>query len=242
MKIIGVIPARWGSTRFPGKPLADLLGKPLVVRVYEQAKKCRLLAEVIIATDDRRILAAAKSFSALAVLTGKDCLSGTDRIAEVVRNIPADIVVNIQGDEPLINPRAITAAIKPLLADEQVLVSTLACPLNNKEDLDNPNVVKVVLDKKGYALYFSRSVIPYSRDTLDPLRYKKHLGLYVYRKDFLKVITRLPMSPLEKIEKLEQLRILENGYKIKVVFTKYDTIGVDTPEDLIKITGGKKSD
>lgn len=232
MKIIGVIPARWGSTRFPGKPLADLLGKPLVLRVYERAKKCKLLNRVIIATDNNEILAVTRSFGAEAILTGKDCCSGTDRVAQAVKKIAADIVVNIQGDEPLINPRAIGAAIKPLLADKKILVSTLACPLENKEELADPNVVKVVTDSKGFALYFSRSVIPY---TLESCVYWKHLGLYVYRRGFLEKFVGWPMTPLEKIEKLEQLRILEQGYKIKVVFTRYDSIGVDTPQDLERV-------
>ncbi len=233
MKAIGVIPARYGSKRFPGKPLADILGKPMIQYVWERASKTKTLEEVIIATDDERILRKAKEFGAEAVLTSPSLSSGTERVAEAVKDLDADIVVNIQGDEPLIEPRAIDEAIKSLIKDPKIPVATLAYRMTKKEEIEDPNVVKVVFDKNNFALYFSRFPIPYSREHRLPIY--KHIGLYVYRKEFLAKLVQLEPSPLEKIEDLEQLRVLENGYRIKIVKTECDSIGVDTPEDLERV-------
>jgi 3-deoxy-manno-octulosonate cytidylyltransferase (CMP-KDO synthetase) len=193
-----------------------------------------MLADLIVATDDERILETVTDFGGNAVMTSPEHKSGTDRIAEVARKIDADIVVNIQGDEPLIEPKAIDAAVEPLLEDETIVMSTLASEISNDNELANPNVVKVVLDNDNFALYFSRSPIPFARDGLD-LRnqvYYKHIGLYVYRTNFLINFSEMAQSYLEKLEKLEQLRALENGYRIKVIKTQYKSIGVDTPDDL----------
>lgn len=234
MKTIAIIPARYASTRFPGKLLAEFLGKTIIQHVYQRAEQSELLADLMVATDDERILNTVKEFGGNAVMTSSEHKSGTDRIAEVARKIDADIVVNIQGDEPLIEPTAIDAAIQPLLEDETIAMGTLASQISNDTELANPNVVKLVLDKNDFALYFSRSPIPFARDGLD-LRnqvYYKHIGLYVYRTNFLIKFSEMEQSYLEKLEKLEQLRSLENGYRIKVIKTQYKSIGVDTPEDL----------
>lgn len=234
MRAIGVIPARYGSTRFPGKPLADILGKPMIQYVWEKASQTKTLEKVIIATDDKRILKKAKEFGAEGVLTSPLLSSGTERVAEAVKDLDVDIVANIQGDEPLIKSQAIDEAIKPLIDDPKILISTLACKIIREEDIDNSNIVKVVFDKDNFALYFSRSPIPHSelRTPNPELRIYKHLGLYVYRKSFLLQLAEMEPTPLEKIERLEQLRVLENDYRIKVVETEYDSLGVDTPEDL----------
>ncbi len=237
MKAIGVIPARYGSTRFPGKPLADILGKPMIQHVWERASQAKTLEKMIIATDDERILRKAKEFGAEAVLTSSSLSSGTERVAETVRDLDADIVANIQGDEPLIKPRAIDEAIKSLIDDPEIPMATLAYKMTEKEEIEDPNVVKVVFDKDNFALYFSRSPIPYSKLKTQNSKLKtyKHLGLYVYRKEFLLKLAKMEPSPLERMEGLEQLRVLENGYRIKVVETEYDSIGVDTPEDLKRV-------
>jgi 3-deoxy-manno-octulosonate cytidylyltransferase (CMP-KDO synthetase) len=214
--------------------LAEFLGKTIIQHVYERAEQSEVLADLIVATDDERILETVTDFGGNAVMTSSDHQSGTDRIAEVARKIDADIVVNIQGDEPLIEPKAIDAAVEPLLEDETIAMSTLASEISNDNELANPNVVKVVLDNDNFALYFSRSPIPFARDGLD-LRnqvYYKHIGLYVYRTNFLINFSEMAQSYLEKLEKLEQLRALENGYRIKVIKTQYKSIGVDTPDDL----------
>jgi 3-deoxy-manno-octulosonate cytidylyltransferase (CMP-KDO synthetase) len=233
MKAIGVIPARYGSKRFPGKPLADILGKPMIQYVWERASKTKTLEKVIIATDDERILKKAKEFGAEAVLTSLSLSSGTERVAEAVKDLDADIVANIQGDEPLIEPRAIDEAIKFLIEDPKIPVATLAYRVTKKEEIGGPDVVKVVFDNNNFALYFSRSPIPYSKEYCSP--FYKHLGLYIYRKNFLLKLAQMKPTPLERIEGLEQLRVLENGYRIKVVETEYDSIGVDTPEDLERV-------
>lgn len=230
--IIGVIPARYASTRFPGKPLADIFGKPMLQWVYENSGKSKLINEIIIATDDKRIFDTAKKFGGKVVLTSKEHKSGTDRIFEAVRNISCDIVVNIQGDEPFINAENIDRAIAPMLNDSKVLVSTIAMKIDNTTDIRNPNKVKVIFDKNNFALYFSRSIIPFERNRT---QYYKHIGLYVYRKKFLLKYAKMKRTNLEISEELEQLRILENGYKIKVVEVKEDSISVDTPSDLKKI-------
>jgi len=234
MKVIGVIPARWGSTRFEGKILVELAGKPMIQHVWERARQSRMLEECIIACDDERILKATQQFGAKAFLTSPGHPSGTDRIAEAVRYMECDIVVNIQGDEPLIDPAVINDLANALVQDESSMMGTVIKVITEREDLDNPNVVKVVVDEQRNALYFSRSCIPYDRDSQNINCYK-HLGLYAYRKDFLLKITKLPKSYLERAEQLEQLRVLEAGYKIKTVVTDVETIGVDTLEDLRRV-------
>jgi 3-deoxy-manno-octulosonate cytidylyltransferase (CMP-KDO synthetase) len=235
MKIIGVIPARYGSTRFPGKAVAEINGKPMIQHVWENSSKSKLINELYVATDDKRIFDAVNGFWGRAVMTSKKHNSGSDRIGEVVKNIKCDIVVNIQGDEPFINPLNIDKAIKPLTTDKNIQVSTLCTRIKNKNEIDNPNVVKVVTDKNGSALYFSRHTIPYNRDNAKGINYYKHIGLYVYRKDYLMKFVKMNPSKLELTEKLEQLRILENGGKIRVVVTNIDSFTIDTIDDLKKI-------
>ncbi len=233
LKVIAVIPARYCSSRFDGKALADIHGKPMIEWVYRQAVKSLLVNKTIVATDDERIFQAVTKFGGEAVMTSTDNKTGTDRIAESVKNINTDIVVNVQGDEPLITPEVIDSVVQPLLDNSKLQMATAVCEIKNKQELDNPNIVKVAMDHQDYALYFSRSIIPYQgKYQENSFPFYKHLGLYSYRKDFLLHLTGLPQSSLEKAEKLEQLRALENGYKIKVVKTKYDGIGVDTEEDL----------
>jgi 3-deoxy-manno-octulosonate cytidylyltransferase (CMP-KDO synthetase) len=232
-----IIPARYASTRFPGKPLAQLWGKPLIQHVYERARKAQLADHVVVATDDARIATAARAFGAEVALTRPDHPSGTDRVAEVAATIVTDLVVNVQGDEPLIDPAAKDAAIAPLAADPAIPMGTLCAPLESVEDLANPNVVKVVFDRKGFALYFSRLPIPFVRDQGGGVTRYRHLGLYVYRRDFLLSLAQLAPTPLEEAEKLEQLRVLEHGYKIKVVVVPHPSPGVDTPGDLERLRG-----
>ena len=234
MTTIGVIPARLGSTRFPGKVLADIAGKSMIQHVWDGAKKSKLLDDLIIACDDEKILKVAKSFGAKAVLTSGDHSSGSDRIAEAVENLDVDIIVNIQADEPFIQPSVIDHLVEVLKSDASSVMATVVKIIENPEDCQNPNVVKVVLDDQKNALYFSRSLIPYNRGK-EKIAYYKHLGIYAYRKDFLFKFKNLPKSNLEKIEQLEQLRVLEAGYKIKTVLTDVDSIGVDTPEDLERV-------
>jgi 3-deoxy-manno-octulosonate cytidylyltransferase (CMP-KDO synthetase) len=233
MKIIGIIPARYGSTRLEGKPLKDICGKPMIQYVYEAAQKVDLLTKVVVATDDQRIVEAVEKFGGQAHLTSVDHKTGTDRIAEVARNIEADIVVNIQGDEPLLDPRQIDEAIQPMMDSQSLMVCTLCRPLQSEEDLEDPNLVKTVFDLKGNALYFSRSLIPYPRKT-DGHRAYEHIGIYAYRKKFLMQYVQMPQTPLEISESLEQLRILENGIRLKVVVTRFEekSLSVDTAEDL----------
>jgi 3-deoxy-manno-octulosonate cytidylyltransferase (CMP-KDO synthetase) len=239
--IIGIIPARYSSTRFPGKPLALIKGKPMIVRTLESSSKSKLMNKVIVATDDERIMEAVKSCGGEAVMTPSDLESGTDRIAYVAKNIDCDIVINIQGDEPFIDARAIDAAIEPLIEDDSILISTLIKKIETVEDLLNNNINKVVIDKKDFAIYFSHSIIPFVRninDEKDWLKYHvfyKHIGLYVYDKNFLMKYSSLPKSGLENVERLEQLRIIENGYKIKCIKTDYESVSIDALEDLKKI-------
>jgi len=235
-KVVGVIPARYGSSRFRGKIVADICGKPMIQRVYEQSKKSKLLDELIVAVDDERVLRCVEEFGGKAVMTRADHQSGTDRLAEAMEKIEADIVVNIQGDQPLFDSKMIDEAVQPMLDDPAIKMSTLKTKIG-EEDYSDPAVVKVVVDEEDNALYFSRSLIPYSRDKVAVDVYE-HVGLYVYRKDFLLEISKMPQTALEKIEMLEQLRVLEKGYKIKVIETKCDSISgisVDTPEDLAKV-------
>lgn len=233
VKVTGIIPARYQSTRFPGKPLADICGKPMIQHVYERAKAASVLEDVLVATDDARIYEAVTGFGGKAVMTSPHHSTGTDRLAEVATELDSDIVVNIQGDEPLLRPESIEQAVRPLLEDESLEMSTLKLRIENPEDVLDPNVVKVVTDLNGNALYFSRAPIPYPRE--GTTTYYRHIGLYVYRREFLLRFAKLAPTPLETIEKLEQLRALENGYKIRVVETEYSAIGVDTPEDLEKV-------
>ncbi|MDD5491651.1 MAG: 3-deoxy-manno-octulosonate cytidylyltransferase [bacterium] len=234
MKIIGVIPARLESTRLPEKPLQVIQGKYLVQRVYEQAKKARYLDDVIIACDHEKIASVCRQAGIKAVMTSRNCSSGTDRVAEVARMMKADVFLNIQGDEPLIDPRTIDQ-VALLFRDKNVIMGTAVIHLLNKPDIQDPNVVKAVLDKKNNVLYFSRSQLPYQRNQVEDLVYYKHLGLYGFRREFLLNFAALPQTILEKTESLEQLRALENGYKIRAVITKYDSIGVDTAKDLKKV-------
>ena len=235
MRVIGVIPARYHSTRLPGKPLADIIGKPMIQHVYENTARSATLDEVIVATDDKRVIEAVEKFGGKARMTSKDHLTGTDRIAEVAENYDVRIVVNIQGDEPFVNPGMIDEIVTPLMEDENIPMSTLKHEITDKEDLNNPNVVKVVTDSSDFALYFSRSLIPYPRYEQDHKAYE-HIGIYAYRKDFLLHFSGLSPTGLERTEALEQLRALENGYRIKVILTQQDyfPLSVDTPGDLEK--------
>ena len=239
--ILGVIPARFASTRLLGKPLADIGGKPLLQHTYEGAGKSKLLDKIVIAVDDDQVAKTAKGFGASILMTPKECATGSDRIAIVAKEFPrADIIVNIQGDEPFISGMMIDQAIEPLLFDDEVNVSTLAKLIDNIEEFESSSVVKVVFDYKNFALYFSRSPIPFVREAtnkkemLEIANVYKHIGLYVYRKDYLLKFTKLEPTDLEQWEKLEQLRMLENGFKVKIVETEYDSFSVDTPEDLEK--------
>ncbi len=239
MKIHGIIPARYASTRFPGKPLHLIAGKPLIQRVVEQCRKAKLLSEVIVATDDARIAAVARAFCRVE-LTRADHPSGSDRIAEVAARCECDAVVNIQGDEPLIDPAVIDAVAEALARSE---MSTAATTIRSVEEYDNPNVVKVVADALGRALYFSRRTIPYLReaanrsakDQLAAFPFLKHLGIYGYRRETLLRLVKFPVSSLEAAEKLEQLRALENGIAIAVVKVDYDSVGVDVPADVARV-------
>ena len=235
-----VIPARYGSTRFPGKPLAQLWGKPIIQHVWERASRSRLCSRVIIATDDERIAAAARGFGAEVAMTRPDHPSGTDRVAEVAANLQANLIVNVQGDEPLVDPAAIDAAVEPLAADPAIPMGTLAAPCEEVADLMNPNIVKVVMDQAGFALYFSRLPIPFVREGHAEATKHRHIGLYVYRREFLLGLAKLAPTPLEQTEKLEQLRVLEHGQKIKVVVVPSASPGVDTVEDLRTLERGQQ--
>jgi len=237
LDVIGVIPVRYSSTRFEGKALADILGKPMIQRVWERARQALLLDDLIIACDDERIASVAKEFGAKVALTAKAHPCGTDRICEVVNPIDVKIVINIQGDEPLIQPTMIDGVARALLDDSSISMATVMKAIEEPEVINDPNVVKVVIDKNNFAVYFSRAPIPFhaKNSQIKLPVYFKHIGLYSYTKDFLFIYKNLPVSYLERVESLEQLRILEEGYKIKVIETKYDTIGVDTPQDLSKV-------
>ncbi|GAB6099444.1 3-deoxy-manno-octulosonate cytidylyltransferase [Halanaerocella petrolearia] len=234
MKVVAIIPARYSSTRLPGKPIKKINNKPMIQHVYERTNQAQNLDQVIVATDDERIYQAVKEFGGRVEMTSSDHQTGTDRLAEVAQDIEADVIVNVQGDEPLIAPEMIDQAVGPLLEDKSLQMGTLKHPITDSEELENPNLVKVVTDKNDFALYFSRSPIPYPRQEND-ITYYKHIGLYVYRREFLLQYTDLPATPLEQQESLEQLRALENGYRIKVIETEHQSIGVDTPQDLEKV-------
>jgi 3-deoxy-manno-octulosonate cytidylyltransferase (CMP-KDO synthetase) len=239
VKIHGIIPARYASTRFPGKPLALIAGQPLIQRVVEQCRKAKSLSEVIVATDDARIAEVAKAFCRVE-MTRADHPSGSDRIAEVAARCDCDAVVNIQGDEPMIDPTVIDAVAGALARNE---MSTAATPIRSVEEYDNPNTVKVVVGAAGRALYFSRRTIPYLREAagrpakeqLAAFPFLKHLGIYGYRRETLLRLVKFPVSPLEQAEKLEQLRALENGIAIAVVKVDYDSVGVDVPADVARV-------
>ena len=237
MKILGIIPARYASTRFPGKPLALIAGKPLIQHVVERCQKAGSLADVIVATDDTRIWEVAQNFCH-AEMTGPNHPSGSDRIAEVARNCQCDGVVNIQGDEPLMDAKVIDSVAAAL---EEFEMTTAAAAITEPAELDNPNIVKVVVNAGGRALYFSRRTIPYVRDAargeeqLAAFPFLKHVGIYGYRRETLLRLVRFPVSPLERAEKLEQLRALENGIEIGVVKVKYESIGVYVPADVKKV-------
>lgn len=236
MTAIGVIPARWSSTRFPGKILADIGGKSVLRHVWEKAVKATGLSEVLIACDEPHVFEAARAFGAKAVMTRKDHPSGSDRVAEAVGSVSADIIVNVQGDEPFIDPSLIDALVTALRQDPVPVMATVIKSIASKEDFYNPNIVKVVIDNGHNALYFSRAPIPHHRDgsITDYTRHYRHVGLYAYRRNFLLDLCRWPKSFLEQEECLEQLRVLEQGYKIRTVLTDIETIGVDTPADLDK--------
>jgi 3-deoxy-manno-octulosonate cytidylyltransferase (CMP-KDO synthetase) len=235
LHVVVVIPARFASTRFPGKPLADIDGRPMIEHVYRRAAASPVVSQVIVATDDLRIATTVTRFGGNVRLTRADHQSGTDRLAEVVENLDCDVVVNVQGDEPLLDSGAIAQAVAPF-GDPAISMTTLYRRIDDQSDLTNPNVVKVVVDRGGYALYFSRAPIPYARDPRNgwPPLYR-HVGLYAYRRSALLVLASLEPTPLERTEALEQLRALEHGIRIKAVETTYDSIGVDTPEDLEQV-------
>jgi 3-deoxy-manno-octulosonate cytidylyltransferase (CMP-KDO synthetase) len=239
MKTLGIIPARYASTRFPGKPLVDIAGKSMIQRVYEQARKCNQLSEVVVATDDARIFDHVVAFGGGAVMTSPDHQSGTDRCAEVALKHPDyDVVINIQGDEPYIDPEQITKLIS-CFNDAETQIATLIKKVVTEQELHNTNSPKVIINRDFEAIYFSRSPLPYIRGQeestwLQHFTYFKHIGIYGYRADILRQITKLPLSSLEKAESLEQLRWIENGYRIKVAETELETYAIDTPEDLKK--------
>jgi len=244
MKITAVIPARYASTRFPGKALAEIDGRPMIQHVYERAVQSELVGRVIVATDDTRIADAVNSFGGEAIMTSTSHETGTDRLAEVAAGLDSDIIVNLQGDEPLIDPTMIDQAIQPFLEDSDLRMGTVKTRIKCLHDFLSPNAVKVVTDNRGYALYFSRSPLPFFRDKWKDLKDDsfcsgkllcyKHVGLYVYRRDFLLKFAAMPATFLEISEKLEQLRAIENGVKIRVVESEFESVGVDTPDDLLK--------
>ena len=240
MQILGLIPARYASTRFPGKPLVDIAGKSMIQRVFEQAKKCGQLDEVVVATDDERILNHVLAFGGNAIMTSTEHQSGTDRCAEVSLQYPEfDVIINIQGDEPFIDPEQISKVISCFDSPDTQL-ATLVKKIGSEQELFNPNSPKVIINKNSEAIYFSRLPLPYIRgqeqeNWLQHFIFFKHIGIYGYRADILHQVTKLPVSSLEKAESLEQLRWIENGYKIKVAETDLETYAIDTPEDIVNL-------
>jgi 3-deoxy-manno-octulosonate cytidylyltransferase (CMP-KDO synthetase) len=236
-KVVVVIPARYGSTRLPGKPLVLLTGKPMIQRVYERAKLAKQANQVIVATDDERIVKAVEAFGGEARMTRADHRTGTERVAEVAAHVDGDIFVNVQGDEPLLDPTALDTAVNSLLEEPVASISTVATPIKTPGDIMDPNVVKTVLDFDGNALYFSRAPIPWVRDTASKtlVRHLKHLGLYVFQREALLEYATLPQGELERIEQLEQLRWMENGWKIRVAEVEHDAVSVDVPEDVARV-------
>jgi 3-deoxy-manno-octulosonate cytidylyltransferase (CMP-KDO synthetase) len=249
MAVVAIIPARFGSTRLPGKPLASIGGKPMIQHVYESASKARVLDRVLVATDDRRIEAAVKKFGGEAIMTSKHHASGTDRLAEVARKLKADLLVNVQGDLPFIHADTITRAVGPLRRDRKIQMGTVCSPIYDEREWRSPNVVKVLMDRAGFALYFTRAPVPYVRDATIDLGHGtttkradqrlwgyRHLGLYVYRREFLLKFARLRPTPLEQIESLEQLRAMAYGFRIHVAQVDEQSVEVDTAEDLKRAT------
>jgi len=236
-KVVVVIPARYGSTRLPGKPLVSLAGQPMIQRVYERAKSAQRVDRVIVATDDDRIVKAVQAFGGEARMTRSDHRTGTERVAEVAAHETGDVFVNVQGDEPLLDPTAVDTAVQALLEDPQASIATVATPIKTPGDIMDPNVCKVVLDFDENALYFSRAPVPWVRDTANKVqaRHLKHLGLYVFRRDALLEYPTLPQGELERLEQLEQLRWLENGWKIRVAQVEHDAVSVDVPEDVARV-------
>jgi len=235
MEVIGVIPARLESSRLKHKLLRDILGKSLIQRTWESAKKARLLDKLIVACDSPEIEKVVKSFNGEAVITSSGHSSGTDRVAEAVRDIDVKIVINIQADEPLIHPSIIDRLAASMLEDNDVVMATVKKKIDDEDELENTSIVKVVTDKDNFAIYFSRFPIPFKRDSETEIIYFKHMGIYGYTKDFLYTFKNLPFSYLEHAEKLEQLRAVESGYRIKVIETKFDFWGVDTEDDLNRV-------
>ncbi|MCX7816146.1 MAG: 3-deoxy-manno-octulosonate cytidylyltransferase [Syntrophales bacterium] len=239
MKKVAVIPSRLASTRFPGKPLALLKGKPIIQHVYERATSSPLIDYTVVATDSKEIFETVRRFGGEVVMTATDHRSGTDRVNEaatILNLSDYDIVVNIQGDQPTFEPKHIEEVVMPLMEDDKLLMTTLVYKITNKEDVENPNIVKAVLTNRNFALYFSRSPIPYIREKNLPYNYYKHHGIYAYRRYFLRIFSNLPTGVLERLESLEQLRALEYGYPIKVVESAYDSIEIDTKEDLERLS------
>jgi len=236
-KVVIVIPARYGSTRLAGKPLISLAGKPMIQRVYERAKLAEKADRVIVATDDERVVKAVEEFGGEARMTRTDHRTGTDRVAEVAAHVAGDVFVNVQGDEPLLDPAAVDTAVNALREQPAAAISTVATPIKTPADIMDPNVVKAVLDFENYALYFSRAPIPWVRDAASKIqvRHLKHLGLYVFQRDALLEYPTLPQGELERVEKLEQLRWLENGWRIRVAEVEHDAVSVDVPEDVARV-------
>jgi 3-deoxy-manno-octulosonate cytidylyltransferase (CMP-KDO synthetase) len=238
MKIVAIIPSRFGSTRFPGKPLVPIAGKSMIQHVYESSTQADLVDRVVVATDDERIFKAVEQFGGEAVMTSETLRSGTDRAAEAAERLGLemeDVVINVQGDQPLMDPRCLDDVVAPLIADGQLGISTLAFRIIDPEEYDNPKDVKVVVDYRGDALYFSRAPLPFARDDGEAFDSFKHLGVYAYRRRFLEIFRELPTGRLESIEKLEQLRALEYGHCVHVVVTPYDSPEVDLPSDIPRI-------
>ena len=236
-KVVVVIPARYGSTRLPGKPLALIGGKPMIQRVFERARLAQRVNQVIVATDDERIVKAVEAFGGEVRLTRSDHRTGTERVAEVAAHVEGDVFVNVQGDEPLLDPAAVDTAVTSLLEEPPASIATVATPIKTPADIMDPNVVKTVLDFEGNAIYFSRAPIPWVRDTGSKVlaRHLKHLGLYVFDRQALLEYPTLPPGELERIEQLEQLRWLENGWKIRVAEVEHDAVSVDVPEDVARV-------
>ncbi|MFB4331513.1 3-deoxy-manno-octulosonate cytidylyltransferase [Paenibacillus sp. CR_12] len=235
MKVVAVIPARYGSTRFPGKPLANIKGKAMIEHVYLNVLQAKSISEVLVATDDQRIIDKVEAFGGKCILTSGNHQTGTDRIAECLSVINADIIINVQGDEPLIDGKMLDELIQSFKEHPELQMATFKSKIKHLSDVDDPNVVKVITNSDGKAIYFSRSPIPYNRDMRDDVDYYKHIGVYAYKKSFLSQFVKLQQSPLELAESLEQLRALENGISIKVVDTDHILISVDTPEDLKRV-------
>jgi len=238
IQIVGFIPARAESSRFPGKPLEDILGKPMIIRVLERVKSCALLSNVYVATDSSLIYETVSEHHGKAIMTYENHASGSDRIAEAARTVnlrPQDVIVNVQGDQPLVESEMIHQVVQPLIEDESIPMSTLIYRIVRDAEINHPNAVKTVFDSDGFAIYFSRATIPFCRNSGEKQTFIKHHGIYAFINDFLQKFNKIPVGPLEKSERLEQLRALEHGFKIKVVITEKDSVEVDTPEDIERV-------